>query len=116
MDYNDFLKKESDILEKMIKKEFIKFSKELYLIKYKSKETEDVFIISCEDLLKSSIFNLRNYVNNKFFDENLLVKNGIPVTHSINIINFSLQEIISQNDTQFYTLYRQYLSDNLSES
>ena len=32
MDYNDFLKKESDILEKMIKKEFIKFSKELYLI------------------------------------------------------------------------------------
>lgn len=116
MNYDDFLEKESVILEKLIKKEYEKFSKALNLIKYHNYESEDIFKRSCNDLQKSSIFYLRNYVNDKFFNENSIDINGIITTHIANSVNVYLQGIISQKDIQFYTLCHQYISDNLPES
>lgn len=117
MTYDQILKDESNLLEKIIDEKFQEFSEKLNKVKLEDFDSTDKFVEFCHELTQSYLYEFRYYVNSKFFSEdNVVLINGLGYTHPINSINFSLQVLISQKHKQFGTLYHQYLSDNLSES
>lgn len=116
MNYNETLIKESEVLETLIDKKFEEFTNKLNSLKLKDFDSEQTFADFCHELSQSYLYEFRHYVNSKFYSEENLIINGLDYTHSINILNFNLQVLISQKHKQFDILYHQYLSDNLSES
>ena len=116
MNYNETLKKEYEVLETLIDEKFEEFTEKLNNVKIENYNTEDKFIEFCHELTQSYLYEFRYYVNSKFHSEENIIVNGLGYTHPINILNFSLQVLISQKHKQFDTLYHQYLLDNLTES
>ena len=117
MTEDKLLKSESDLLEKVIDEKFKEFTKKLYNVKVENFEIINSFKAFCYELKESYLYELRFYVDNRFYTEpGIIIINGLGYTQPTDIIKYNLQILVSQKHKQFDTLYHQYLSDNLSES